>query len=308
MRTAPPTTATRASAIQARPRNMSCSHPRLRRHERTAARPARVIYELRSSSLPAAAVDEADSASGKRKSERRACCSTVPSVEVPPTSSGFKEMKRQAHSHSGSGPRTVPRTSYPTSACPASPERGIKYTVRPVPSGSVSRTHRTHVAGAGRRSRVRRRALKRAVRFSKRTPLTWGAALTVGLALVGWSGCETGVTRDPSVAVIVNDLHFPVRLRLCDSDDCRAGFHPPDETLAPDEDWQRNVSSVGVPNVDLVESEDEAHRYGCLPLVSPELRPAITVYVSEHVPCRDDLDEDAFWPTRWEQAGSGSSD
>ena len=37
MRTAPPTRATRASAIQARPRNRSCSYPRLRRHERTAA-------------------------------------------------------------------------------------------------------------------------------------------------------------------------------------------------------------------------------------------------------------------------------
>jgi hypothetical protein len=130
--------------------------------------------------------------------------------------------------------------------------------------------------------------------------LTCGATLTVGLALVGWSGCETGVTRDPSIAVIVNDLDFPVRLRLCESNGCRDGFHPPDGTLASGEDWQRNVSSVGVPNVYLVESEDEKVRYGCLPLVSPELRPAVAVFVSERVPCRDDLDEDTFWPARWE--------
>jgi hypothetical protein len=136
--------------------------------------------------------------------------------------------------------------------------------------------------------------------------LTCGAIVAVGLALVGGSGCESGFTREPSVAVIVNDLHFPVRLRLCSSNDCRDGFHPPDGTLRPGEDWQVNVSSGGVPNVYLVESEEEMIRYGCLPLVSPALRPALAVYVSEHIRCRDDLDEDTFWPARWERVRADS--
>jgi hypothetical protein len=99
------------------------------------------------------------------------------------------------------------------------------------------------------------------------------------VALIG-SGCEvSGISRDPSVALIVNDLEVPVRLRLCSSKECGDGFHPPDETLPLREDWQVNVSSAGVPNVYLVETEDETRRLGCLPLVSPELRPAVTGYV-----------------------------
>jgi hypothetical protein len=73
---------------------------------------------------------------------------------------------------------------------------------------------------------------------------------------------------------------------------------PPDETLPSGEDWDVNVSSSGVPNVYLVESPGGV-RYGCLPLVAPERRPKLTVLVSEHVPCRGDLNEDEFWPSRW---------
>jgi hypothetical protein len=92
-----------------------------------------------------------------------------------------------------------------------------------------------------------------------------------------------------------------MRLRLCDDNDC-GSFHPPNETLAPGEDWDWvNVSSSGVPNVYLVESPDETLRYGCLPLVTPSLRSKITVRTSEHVPCRSHIDEDQFWPKRWEK-------
>jgi hypothetical protein len=65
-----------------------------------------------------------------------------------------------------------------------------------------------------------------------------------------------------------------------------------------------NVSSAGVPNVYLVESEDETVRFGCLPLVSSELRSALTVHVFEDVPCRADLNEEVFWPRRWRDIGS----
>jgi hypothetical protein len=41
-----------------------------------------------------------------------------------------------------------------------------------------------------------------------------------------------------------------------------------------------------------------------LPLVAPDWRPEVTVYVSENVPCRESLDENAFWPSRWEDVGS----
>lgn len=141
-------------------------------------------------------------------------------------------------------------------------------------------------------------------RFWKAIQLTCGTCLAVWLPLAG-SGCDvSGISRDPSVAVIVNDLEVPVRLRLCSSNACRGGFHPPDETLPPREDWQVNVSSAGVPNVYLVETEDETGRLGCLPLVSPELRSQVTVYVSEHLPCRAEISEDDFWPRRWEDVGT----
>jgi hypothetical protein len=134
-------------------------------------------------------------------------------------------------------------------------------------------------------------------RFTRAILLAAGAILLAALAF-GSTGL-LGVGRDPSVARIVNDLNVPVRLRLCSSDDCRLGFYPPDGTLPPAEDWPVNVSSIGVPNVYLVASGRGA-RFGCLPLVSPALRPEIKVLVSEHVPCRGDLDEDTFWPRRWE--------
>jgi hypothetical protein len=118
-------------------------------------------------------------------------------------------------------------------------------------------------------------------------------SLVTGLATLATSGC-----LNPTQARIVNDLDDPVRLRLCDSNDC-SDFHPPNDVLPSGEDMVVSVSEHGVPNVYLVESEDESRRYGCLPLVSPETRPGVTVFVSEHVPCRNDVYEDAFWPPRW---------
>jgi len=91
-----------------------------------------------------------------------------------------------------------------------------------------------------------------------------------------------------------------VRLRLCSSNDCES-FHPPNDVIAPGEIYGVNVSSVGVPNVYLIGVN--GLRVGCLPLVSPELRrDEIRVLVSEHVPCRKELDEESFWPARWEDA------
>jgi hypothetical protein len=129
--------------------------------------------------------------------------------------------------------------------------------------------------------------------------LGWVFLAALAAVLVG---CDvSGVTRDPSVARLKNDLRVPVQLRLCSSDDCADGFHPPKETLSPGDTWSVNVSSVGVPNVYLVQTGD-GNRFGCLPLVSPKLKhERITVLVSEYVPCRDRLKEDAFWPVRWER-------
>ena len=120
--------------------------------------------------------------------------------------------------------------------------------------------------------------------------------LATGAAVLTAVGC---ITDDPSVARLVNDQAIDVRLRLCSDNNCQDDFYPPDETLPPGEDWDVNVSSSGVPNVYLVESPDEKLRYGCLPLVTPSLRPKITVRTSEHVPCRSHVDEDEFWPRRW---------
>jgi hypothetical protein len=125
------------------------------------------------------------------------------------------------------------------------------------------------------------------------------AALVV-VTLSSGVGCDTrwGLISEPSVALLVNDLPTPVRLRLCDSNDC-SGFHPPDEVVKPAVTWQVNVSSVGVPNVYAVFGPG-GERFGCLPLVSPHKRPEIRVAVSEHVPCRKEVDEERFWPARWE--------
>jgi hypothetical protein len=127
-------------------------------------------------------------------------------------------------------------------------------------------------------------------------------AVTVLLVIAVVAGCNvSGVSRDPSVARLRNDLSTPVELRLCKSDECDDGFYPPKETLDPGDTWPVNVSSIGVPNVYLVQSS-AGDRYGCLPLVSPKLRhDEITVLVSEHIPCRDHLDEESFWPPRWER-------
>jgi hypothetical protein len=136
-------------------------------------------------------------------------------------------------------------------------------------------------------------------RRSTRAILLAAGAILLAALMLGSTGL-LGVGRDPSVARIVNDLNVPVRLRLCSSDDCRHGFafDSSDGTLRPGEDWPVNVSSIGVPNVYLVES-GRGLRLGCLPLVSPALRPEIKVFVSEHIPSRGDLDEDTFWPRRW---------
>jgi hypothetical protein len=128
------------------------------------------------------------------------------------------------------------------------------------------------------------------------------------LAILVVSGCEafaSDINRGPNVARLVNDLDVTVRLRLCSDNDCATGFSPPDGSLAPGEDGEVNVSSRGVPAVYLVESPDESIRYGCLPLVSPESRPTVSVMVSEHTVCRSDLSEDQFWPSRWADPKAG---
>lgn len=129
-------------------------------------------------------------------------------------------------------------------------------------------------------------------------------AVLASVAGIVLTGCDvSGVTRTPSVARITNDLSQSVRLRLCSSNDCSHGFYPPDETLAPTDSWPVNVSSIGVPNVYLVQRPDGT-RLGCLPLVSPELRHTeITVRVSEHVACRAHIDEHSYWPRRWKEVG-----
>lgn len=127
----------------------------------------------------------------------------------------------------------------------------------------------------------------------------WTIILAIAVAVIA-GGCF-GVDSQPSVARIVNDLDLSVRLRLCSTNDCQNGFYPPDQTLSPDDAWSVNVSSRGVPAVYLVETA-AGSRYGCLPLVSPSKREQINVFVSENVACRRDLNEDTFWPQRWEEA------
>jgi hypothetical protein len=132
--------------------------------------------------------------------------------------------------------------------------------------------------------------------------LPTSAVLVVTLAVTICAACDvSGVTRTPSSARLTNDLSAPVRVRLCSSDDCRGGFDPPDETLKPGQSWRVNVSSVGVPNVYLVERQNGT-RLGCLPLVSPQFRRTeITVDVSAQVTCHTNVDDHTFWPRRWER-------
>jgi hypothetical protein len=127
-------------------------------------------------------------------------------------------------------------------------------------------------------------------------------ALVVVLAATVCAACDvSGVTRTPSVARITNDLRTPIRVRLCSSNDCLGGFYPPKKTLMPGQNWGVNVSSIGVPNVYLVERQDGS-RLGCLPLVSPQLRRTqMIVNVSALVPCQENVDEDTFWPRSWER-------
>lgn len=128
--------------------------------------------------------------------------------------------------------------------------------------------------------------------------------LKVGLVGIVLAFVVTACTADsdPSIARIVNDLQSPVRVRLCASNDCKGEFYPRDGNLAPGGSLRVNVSSVGVPNVYLVETQD-GDDIGCLPFVSPSWRPALDVGVSEAVPCRAGLDEDTFWPRRWQSTG-----
>lgn len=123
------------------------------------------------------------------------------------------------------------------------------------------------------------------------------AALVAALTVAGCDG-RWGLVDDSSSARLVNDLHAPVRLRLCSDNVCEH-FAPPDEMLDPGSEWPVNVSSVGVPNVYGVFGAGGA-KYGCLPLVTPYHRTEIRVRVSEHVPCRSAIDESRFWPDRWE--------
>lgn len=128
------------------------------------------------------------------------------------------------------------------------------------------------------------------------------AALVVTLSASICAACDvSGVTRTPSTARLRNDLNQPIRVRLCSSDDCGGDFDPPNKTLAPGQSWPVNVSSVGVPNVYLVEHPNGT-RLGCLPLVSPKLRRTeIVVNLSERVACHADVDDHTFWPRRWER-------
>jgi hypothetical protein len=188
------------------------------------------------------------------------------------------------------------------------------------PPGARQPMHRCHAcigAATGRESReatherrLDARRLGSAVRILPRPRLRscwmpkFFVRLILGAALGAIvAGCNvSGVTRDPSHVRLTNDLHRAVRLRLCATNDCRHGFDPPDETLAPGQSWPVNVSSIGVPNVYLVE-QPNGQRIGCLPLVSPSLRRSeIVVRVSEHVACRGGLDEHVFWPPRWKRA------
>ena len=115
-------------------------------------------------------------------------------------------------------------------------------------------------------------------------------------------GCDTrwGLVDDPSLALLVNDLPITVRLTLCDSNDC-SDFYPPDELLDPGDTYPVNVSSVGVPNVYAVRLPSGERLLGCLPLVTPYYRPELRVAVSEHVPCKQDIDDERYWPARWEK-------
>jgi hypothetical protein len=130
--------------------------------------------------------------------------------------------------------------------------------------------------------------------------MVWWAIPVLAIAL--WTvGCHDWEGDTTSVRV-ENDLNTSVRLRICRSNDCGDGFHPVDETVDPGEDTSFNVTAEGIAHVYLVESPDEEARYGCLPFVAPKWKPEITVRVSEHVPCRDEIDEDRFWPPRWASA------
>lgn len=136
---------------------------------------------------------------------------------------------------------------------------------------------------------------------------TLAVAAIAAIPLFVGVGCDTRweLMDEPSSALLVNDLPVPVRLTLCDSNDCSDFHHQRDAVLDPGGTFGVGVSSVGVPNVYAVRSPDTGRRLGCLPLVTPYFRSSLRVRVSEHVPCRREIDEDAYWPARWEAIGQG---
>ena len=154
-------------------------------------------------------------------------------------------------------PRCAPASPSPGSARPAPATRSAAPArrARRIPT---SRRRGSSACRPAAAAPARRACRARAEAASRPPRARLGLfAVLVGAAGLVLTGCNvSGVTRTPSVARITNDLSQSVRLRLCSSDDCSHGFDPPDETLAPTDSWRVNVSSIGVPNVYLVQRPD----------------------------------------------------
>jgi hypothetical protein len=124
--------------------------------------------------------------------------------------------------------------------------------------------------------------------------VAWVARGLTPLIVVVLAACDPLGPDDPYLVTIVNDTPRAVLVLRCDDNACDDAKEP--RLLAPGERMKVGVSTVGVPNVQLVVEPGTERELGCLPLVMPEPTEGVIARVSQRVPCTSDLDEDKPWP------------
>lgn len=121
------------------------------------------------------------------------------------------------------------------------------------------------------------------------------AIVAVTLACIGGGGCDLLGPDDPYLITVQNDTSNAVRVLRCANENCRGSF-PDGAVLAPEETTRIGVSTVGVPNPQLVIDAKTGRRLGCLPLVMPEPKSGLVARISQAVTCQDTYDHDRQWP------------
>jgi hypothetical protein len=103
-----------------------------------------------------------------------------------------------------------------------------------------------------------------------------------------------GCGRSDDSIQIRNDLGRTVEVLQCDNNLCVEEFHITGR-MEPGGSFRANVSTSGIPSPWLVRELDGT-RLGCLPLVMPEPTEGVVAKTSQAVACRENYDEEHFWP------------